>query len=80
MATGDTAAEAIAECKRIAKLVEGYSVEAPVDAMDEALAGLKKLLADTKEEPKPPLQRKAEEMFRAGKISAKQLDKMVAAK
>ena len=80
VATGDTAAEAIAECKRIAKLVEGYSVEAPVDAMDEALAGLKKLLADTKEEPKPPLQRKAEEMFRAGKISAKQLDKMVAAK
>ena len=78
---GDTAQEAIEEAKRVADLVDGYSIKKPTEALDKALLELKAVLKSAKmEESASPARRKAEEMFRAGKISAKQLDKMVAAK
>jgi hypothetical protein len=76
VATGDTAAEAIDECKRIAKLVEGYSIEKPVDSMDEALVDLKKILSASASAPASKEQRAAEEAMKSGKISRKQYDKL----
>ena len=78
VATGDTAEEAISECKRIAALVDGYSVEKPLEAIDEAYENLKKSLGEKADKPVPKEQATAEEAMRAGKISSKQFDKIAA--
>lgn len=80
VAMGDTAQEAIDECKRIAKLVTGFQVEAPVEAMDEALDNLRELLRDKGADaaPKSPaLRKRAAAMMADGAISRRQYDKMM---
>jgi predicted RNase H-like HicB family nuclease len=78
VATGNTAEEAISECKRIAALVDGYSVEKPLEAIDEAYENLKKALGEKADKPISKEQSAAEEAMRAGKISSKQYDKIAA--
>lgn len=79
VAMGDTAQEAIDEVKRVAELVEGYSIENAAEAVDKALVDLKQLLKDQKPDaPVTPMQRRAEDLYRAGKISEKQLERMTA--
>lgn len=77
VAMGDTADEAVAECKRIAEQIEGYQIEKPVQALDDAQRDLKKLLAQQKP-VSSPIERKADEMRRAGRISDRQYDRMIA--
>ena len=74
VATGDTPDEAIEECKRLAEMVHGHSLDKPVDALDIAREQLDKILGP---------QRKAtggsaETMVKQGRISARQYDKMTA--
>ncbi len=76
VAIGDTAEEAIAECKRLAEMVEGHLLDKPVDALDIALEQLEQVLGPDKPETKE--QKRARELHKAGKISAKQLEKMLA--
>lgn len=76
VALGDTPDEAIAECKRIAQLVEGHLLDKPVDALDIAREQLDEILGPDKPETKE--QKKARELHKAGKISDKQFDKMMA--
>lgn len=76
VAMGDTAEEAISECKRIAKQVQGYYLEMPVEAMDDALKDLMKVTGQDRKPTK--LERQAEELRRSGKISEKQYDRMIA--
>jgi hypothetical protein len=76
VATGKTAKEAIDHAKEIAGKVEGYDVEIPVDAMDEALVDLKAILAESATKPVSKEQRAAEEAMKAGKISRKQYDRL----
>jgi hypothetical protein len=82
VAMGDTAAEAIEECKRLAKMVDGYSIEKPVEALDEALINLKKSLKDAggagSDDGPDPLHRKAEAAMLAGRISKRAYEKMIA--
>jgi len=73
---GDTPDEAIAEVKRIADLVEGHLLDKPIDALDIAREQLEQVLGPDKPETKD--QRKARELHKAGKISDRQLDKMMA--
>ena len=51
VATGPTAAAAIKECKRIAEMVDGYSIEKPIEALDEAKESLTRLLVTTPTSP-----------------------------
>lgn len=74
VATGKTAKEAIDEAKRIAGLVEGYYLEAPIEAMDDAIADLEKLMGEQK--PASKEQTAAEAAVKAGKISAKQYERL----
>jgi hypothetical protein len=77
VATGKTAAEAIKEAKRIAGLVEGYYLEAPVEVLDEALADLKEILgAKGESKPASEEQTAAEAALKSGKISQRQFDKL----
>lgn len=77
VAMGDTQEEAIAECKRLAKMVEGYSIEKPESALDKAGEQLTEFLGEqTKKSPKA---RKVEAIARRGAISPKQLAKIEAA-
>jgi hypothetical protein len=76
VAMGDTAQQAIDECKRIAKLVEGHNIEVPDEALDEAYKDLKATLK-TADVPPSPLERRAEAMKAKGLISAKQLERML---
>lgn len=78
VAMGDTAQAAIDECKRIAKLVEGYSVEHPVESLDEAYANLKEIL--TGEKPDKPKREPshADDLVRKGLISQRAYEKMIA--
>ena len=78
VATGPTAAAAIKECKRIAEMVDGYSIEKPIEALDKAKEELDKALGGKADKPVPKEQATAEEAMRAGKISAKQFDKIAA--
>jgi predicted RNase H-like HicB family nuclease len=79
VAMGDTAAEAIGECKRIAELVKSHTLDMPVEAMDEALEDLKEVLGKAAEDrKKSKLEIKAEDLKRQGKISEKQYDRLVA--
>jgi hypothetical protein len=78
VATGNTAKEAISECKRIAAMVDGYSVEKPLEAIDEAYENLMESLGGKVDAPVSKEQSTAEEAMRAGKISAKQFDKIAA--
>jgi len=76
VATGPTAAAAIKECKRIAEMVDGYSIEKPIEALDKAKEELDKALGGAADKPVLKEQATAEEAMRAGKISAKQFDKI----
>lgn len=79
VAAGRTAKEAIDQAKAIAETVESHQLEIPVDAMDEALKDLKEILGKHGEDRKPSkLERQADEMLHAGKISQKQYEKMLA--
>jgi hypothetical protein len=74
VATGKTAKQAIEEAKRIAALVEGYYLEAPIEAMDEAIEDLNKVLGEQK--PVSKEQAEAERAMKAGKISERQYDRL----
>lgn len=76
VALGDTPDQAIAECKRICELVEGHLLDKPVDALDIAREQLDKVLGPDKAESKE--QKKARELHKAGKISDRALDKVMA--
>lgn len=76
VALGDTPDQAIAECKRIAELVEGHLLDKPVDALDIAREQLEQVLGPEKKETKE--QRKARAMHAKGAISDRQLDKIMA--
>ena len=75
VAMGDTQEEAIEECKRLAEMVEGYSIEKPIQALDKAGEQLTEILADQK--PKSKAERKVESLSRRGIISDKALRKHV---
>jgi phosphoribosylamine-glycine ligase len=72
---GDTEDAAIEACKRNAEQVEGYTIEKPVAALDEAREQLDEILGPEKVASK--LERQAEELRRAGKISDRQYEKMI---
>jgi hypothetical protein len=76
VALGDTPDEAIAECKRIAELVEGHLLDKPVDALDVAREQLEEVLGPEKVLSKE--QKQAETLHKAGKISDRQFDKIMA--
>jgi hypothetical protein len=76
VAMGDTQDEAIEECKRMAGMVEGYSIEKPCEALDQARDELNEYLGE--EKPKSKTQRKAEALAKRGAISDKALAKMSA--
>jgi phosphoribosylamine-glycine ligase len=72
---GDTADAAIKQCKERAEQVEGYTIEKPVAALDEAREQLDEILGPEKKVTR--LERQAEELRRAGKISDRQYERMV---
>ncbi len=76
VALGDSPDEAIAECKRLCELVEGHLLDKPVDALDIAREQLEQVLG--KDKPESKEQRRARELAKAGKISPKQLEKVMA--
>jgi len=76
VALGDTPDAAIAECKRICELVEGHLLDKPVDALDIAREQLEQVLGPEKKLSKE--QREAERLHKAGKISDRQFDKIMA--
>lgn len=76
VAFGDTPDDAIANCKAVADQVEGHNLDKPLDALDIAREQLEQVLG--KDKPKSKEQRKAEALYAKGKISDKQLDKMLA--
>jgi len=73
---GDTPNEAIENCKKVAEQVEGHLLDKPLDALDVAREQLEQVLGADKPETKQ--QKKARELHKAGKISDRQLDKMMA--
>ena len=75
VALGDTPEQAIKECKRLCELVEGHLLTKPVDALDLARQQLDEVLPD---KPKSKEQAKAEQAFKAGKISDRQYEKILA--
>jgi hypothetical protein len=78
VATGESADEAIAECRRIGELVTGYSIDKPHAALDKAREELAKILGDKMDDkPLSAMERKANDLRRAGKISDKQYEKMI---
>ena len=76
VATGKTAKEAIDRAKDIAEQVEGYYLEAPIEAMDEAIADLKKILGASASKPASKEQTAANAALKAGTISQRQYEKM----
>jgi hypothetical protein len=76
VALGATPDEAIENCKAIAEQVEGHLLDKPVDALDIAREQLEQVLGQDKPETKE--QQKARELHKAGKISDRQLEKMLA--
>lgn len=78
VALGDTPKEAIEECKRIAAKIDGYSIEKPLVALDEAFSDLREMLQDRSYvEHLTPAQKKAQQLYRDGKISQRQYDKAI---
>jgi hypothetical protein len=77
VAVGNTAKEAIEQVKMIADEVKGHSIEKPCDALEDAARDLKDALGD---EPAPPkaVERDAQALRKAGKISERAYEKMVA--
>jgi hypothetical protein len=76
VAMGDTADAAISEVKRLAEMVEGHLLDKPVDALDTAREQLEEVLGPDK--PKSKVERQADELLKAGRISPKQYDKRIA--
>lgn len=77
-ALGDTADQAIENCRKIASQVEGYEIDCSPDSLDESKDHLAKILGPTIDKPLTKEQRRAQEAYRNGKISDRQLDKMMA--
>lgn len=77
-ALGDTSDEAIEACRKIAAKVEGYEIDCSPDSLDESKEHLAKILASNIDKPKPKAVREAERLHREGKISDKQLNKVLA--
>ena len=75
VAMGDTQDEAIAECKRLAEMVEGYSIEKPTQALDKAGEQLSEAIG-ARGKPASKTERKAASLAARGAISPKQLAKM----
>jgi hypothetical protein len=73
---GDTMRAAIDDCKKAAEQIKGHDIEIPLDALDQARKKLEEALGQEKEPSK--LERKADALRKAGKISAKQYDRMIA--
>lgn len=76
VALGDTPDEAIENCKKIAEQVEGHLLDKPVEALDVAREQLEQVLGPDK--PKTRAQRRAEDLYSKGKISERQLTKIMA--
>jgi hypothetical protein len=78
VATGETAAAAMAACKNIAEKVEGLSIDKPVEALAKAHADLKQLLGDKADDrPKSRLERKADELSARGQLSPRARERMM---
>lgn len=75
VAIGDSPQEAIDECKRMAEMVEGYSIEKPCNALDDALTDLNAVVGEDK--PKSKVEQRADELRAKGRISDKQYEKMI---
>lgn len=79
VATGDTPDEAIKSCREIAKKVEGHHLEVASEALDEAKDDLFDFLGDKAEDrPETREQRRARELHKQGKISDRQLERVMA--
>ena len=75
VALGDTPDEAIENCKKIAEQVEGHLLDKPIDALDIAREQLEQVLGPDKPETKE--QKRARALHKQGKISDRQLDKVL---
>lgn len=75
VATGKTAKEAIDRVKAVAEQVKGYNLEMPVETLDGALKDLEAIIGEDKPESKDV--RRARDLHKQGKISDKQLDKVL---
>lgn len=79
VATGNTAKEAMEACEAIAKEVDGYSVEKPVGALQDAHKNLLASLKDAgQDKPASKEQTAAEGAMKEGKISQRAYDKLAA--
>lgn len=76
VALGDSAEDAMAECRRIAEKVDGYSIDKPLQAIDEAYENLVKVVGEDK--PKSKAEQRADELRASGKISDRQYEKLTA--
>ena len=76
VALGDTPDQAIENCKKVAEQVEGHLLDKPIDALDVAREQLEQVLGEDKPESKAV--REAKKLHKAGRISDKQLDKVLA--
>ncbi len=79
VAMGDTPDAAVEECKRIAKMVEGYSIEKSFEALDEARDKLVEYLANNAPKPKSKTEIKRDVLRSKGLISDKAASKMAEA-
>jgi hypothetical protein len=79
VAMGDTAKEAMDECKRIAELVEGYSLDkSAARTLEEAHADLVKILGDkASDKPKSRIERAADRAVSSGRMSDKQRERLI---
>lgn len=77
VATGNTADEAIAECRRIAELVTGHAIDKPVAALDKARDQLAELLGDKMDDkPLSKMARAVADLRSRGMISDKQAQRL----
>lgn len=74
--TGDTMEAAIEDCRAAAEQVKGHTIDMALDALDQAAEQLEDVIGPDK--PPSALERKATALHRAGKISDRQLEKMIA--
>lgn len=74
VAMGDTQEQAIAECKRLAEMVEGYSIEKPAQALDKAGEQLTDILGE--QQTKSKAEQRRDGLARRGRISPKAAARM----
>ncbi len=73
---GDSAQAAIADCEKAAEQVKGLDLKMPTQALEQARDQLAKVIGPQK--PASRLHREAEMLHREGRISDKQLDRVMA--